>query len=133
MTHRLYIALCVHHSESNLLSSCTWPPLPFTAHYLPLLWWQPCCCLCLWVLFVVFICCFQFCIAHVSESYSSWLFFVLLILLSKVFSRSIHVIAMAIFLLFLRLSSIPASICHLSTYLSICPHIDIYVHIYIYI
>ena len=103
MIHDLYIALSVHDPKSSLLlSSYIWPPLPFLPpppHFLSgSQHTVVCVCECVF--------------ARLSEIIWFLTFSIWRILLSMIFSGSIHVLSqMAVFHLFLRLSSIPLNIC----------------------
>ena len=110
MIHDLYIALCAHHPKSNHLpSSYIWSSLPFTT---PSLSSGNCYTL---VSMSFFVCFFLFSCSFVTfsflyptyESIHMILNFLWLLLLSMIFSRSIHVVANGSISTFLRLNSIP--------------------------
>ena len=99
MIHGLYIALCAHHWKSNhLLSAYIWPPYQSTTlHNFPPV---------TTVLLFIGISEFQFYVPHVTEIIWFLAFRDRLISLSIVFSRSIHVLQMAVFCLFFFISFI---------------------------
>ena len=95
MIHDLFIATCTYYPKSNdLLSPYVWHSLyPLLPPHLPSLWQSPYCCL--WV-FVSFSCSF-ICYFHlyISDEWIIWFltFYDWLILLSMIFSKSIHAVA----------------------------------------